>query len=442
MINDILKAKKIAIYDNHIKRKTMQQVAAETGCDYIINAGIFDMRTLAPLCHLKVDGRMVADPGWHCDGIGWMAETPVLRMTTDYESCDNYISCINLVKDGKAIDPLSYPSDMGGARPRTAIGQCATGELWLFCSQASLSPRQLQSYALQACCQFAIMLDGGGSTQGKSPKETLYGARTVSNFICVWTEKPADKPKEDKKMKVCLDPGHGTKEMNQSPDGSYIEHEFALDMANRIRAHLIRCGIDVRLTREDSSTPSLGRRAEIANAFGADLTVSLHSNAVPINSRTDPDGNGWADDIDGLTVWTYAAGGERDRAAKLLVEQMEAAGVLLFGSKLYHSKFYILAHTRMPAYLIEYAFHTDPEDVELLKSTTHRAKLAEATAKAICAYGGVKWIGAAAEPAAPPTESGNVIYRVQVGAFPKREAAEKLKNELEGKGYKALVVGG
>ena len=65
-------------------------------------------------------------------------------------------------------------------------------------------------------------------------------------------------------MKVCLDPGHGTREMNQSPDGRYIEYKFALDMAFRIREHLIRCGVDVKLTKEDSSTPSLTERANIA----------------------------------------------------------------------------------------------------------------------------------------------------------------------------------
>ncbi len=229
-------------------------------------------------------------------------------------------------------------------------------------------------------------------------------------------------------MKVCLDPGHGTKEMNQSPDGRYIEHEFALDMANRIRGHLVRCGVDVKLTREDSSTPSLTQRANIANAYKADLFVSLHSNAVS---------GGWDDKTRGLTVWTYAAGGERHRAANILIDEMAKAGVQMFGSKLYHQKFTVLAKTNMPAYLIEYAFHTSRPDVELLLDNAHRDKLALATAKAICIWGGVKWIDA---PTAPTKPADGFIYRVQVGAFSVEENATRLKAELEGKGYKPYIT--
>ena len=229
-------------------------------------------------------------------------------------------------------------------------------------------------------------------------------------------------------MRVCLDPGHGTKEMNQSPDGTYIEHKFALNMANRIRVHLVRCGVDVKLTREDSSTPSLTERANIANAFKADLFVSLHSNAVS---------GGWNDNTRGLTVWTYAAGGERQRAANILLDEMAKAGVQMFGSKLYHEKFTVLAKSNMPAYLIEYAFHTSRPDVELLLSNEHRDKLALATAKAICIWGGVKWIEPITEPTKPVD---GTIYRVQVGAFSVEENAENLKTELEGKGYKPYIV--
>ena len=143
-------------------------------------------------------------------------------------------------------------------------------------------------------------------------------------------------------------------------------------MANRIRGHLVRCGVDVKLTWEDSSTPSLTERANIANAYKADLFVSLHSNAVS---------GGWNDTVSGLTVWTYAAGGERDRAAKLLLAEMKQVGVQTFGSELYHQKFTVLAKTNMPAYLIEYAFHTSRPDVELLLDNAHRDKLALATAK-------------------------------------------------------------
>ena len=56
--------------------------------------------------------------------------------------------------------------------------------------------------------------------------------------------------------------------------------------------------------------------------------------------------------------------------------------------------------------------------------------------KAICAYGGVKWV----EPVAPTKPADGTIYRVQVGAFTVKENADKLKAELESKGYKPFIA--
>ena len=418
------KPKKVSIYIN-TGRKTVAQVKAETGCDAIINGGLFD-GAFRPVCHLKANGKVLAADPYGYWGYGWDENDISILHSNLANTVQNYIACVCMVRNGQA-ETLIYPADMDGSRPRTAIGRYPDGRLWLYCDKTGKTPEQLQRIALDAGLESAIMLDGGGSTQGIFPNGAVTSSRIVHNFICVWTDSEPQKG-GDKKMKVCLDPGHGTKEMNQSPDGTYIEHKFALNMANRIRTHLIRCGVDVKLTREDSSTPSLTERANIANAYGADLFVSLHSNAVS---------GGWDDKTRGLTVWTYAAGGERHRAANILIDEMAKAGVQMFGSKLYHSKFTVLAKSNMPAYLIEYAFHTSRPDVELLLSNEHRDKLALATAKAICIWGGVKWIEPITEPTKPTDD---FIYRVQVGAFSVEESATRLMQELEGKGYKPFIV--
>lgn len=418
------KPKKVSIYINSAG-KTIAQVKAETGCDAIINGGLYD-GAFRPVCHLKANGRVLVADQYKYWGYAW--DTNNVTLTTDYANYDNYIACVCLVRNGQA-EHLIYNADLGGARQRTAIGRYPDGWLWIYCDKAGKTPEHLQQIALDAGLDSAIMLDGGGSTQGIFPNGTVTSSRIVQNFICIWIDNGGKVDKGDNKLKVCLDPGHGTKEMNQSPDGSYIEHKFALDMANRIRGHLVRCGVDVKLTREDSSTPTLTERANIANAYKADLFVSLHSNAIG--------GSGWSDNTRGLTVWTYAAGGERQRAAILLLDEMRQAGVQLFGAELYHQKFTVLAKTTMPAYLIEYAFHTSRPDVELLLDNHHRDKLALATAKAICSWGGVRWVDAPTEPTKPADGS---IYRVQVGAFSVEENATRLKAELESKGYKPFIV--
>ena len=116
------------------------------------------------------------------------------------------------------------------------------------------------------------------------------------------------------KYKVCLDPGHGTGEMNQSPDGRYLEYKFAWDMANRIKLLLEATKmVEVKLTKtNESETPSLTYRANVANNWGADIFISLHSNAVGAGQ--------WKDSVHGLTVWTYAEGGKRDVLANTILE--------------------------------------------------------------------------------------------------------------------------
>ncbi len=60
------------------------------------------------------------------------------------------------------------------------------------------------------------------------------------------------------KKTVCLDAGHDAGNLaNKSPDGTYYEHEFTLDMAKRIRSHLERCGAAVTETRPDGKAVSL-----------------------------------------------------------------------------------------------------------------------------------------------------------------------------------------
>jgi len=194
--------------------------------------------------------------------------------------------------------------------------------------------------------------------------------------------------------KICLDPGHGTQEMNRSPDSTYIEHEFALDMAKRIRPLLEKRGFDVKLTREDASTPALSTRASIANVWGADLFVSLHTNAVG-------GGGGWNDDVRGWTAWVYRLNGEARRAADALLETAKAAGIHTFSAEIYPGNFTVLANTTMPAVLIEYLFHTSQADVALLKDSDYRKRLALATANGICRYFGVAYEEPEVEVSAP-----------------------------------------
>ena len=186
--------------------------------------------------------------------------------------------------------------------------------------------------------------------------------------------------------KVVLDPGHGAETAGKrSPDGTYLEHEFNLDMAKRLKSLLEGHGVQVVLTREDEHDISNTRRAEISNQEKPDLFVSLHSNAAG-------DGTKWMS-ARGYGVYTSAADEQagRNKCAKALLKRAQEGGVPLWGGGMHHASFTVLTKTAAPAVLIEHLFHDNEEDVALLKSEACRVKLAEVDCKGILDYLGIAW---------------------------------------------------
>src|SRR5690554_6599893 len=81
---------------------------------------------------------------------------------------------------------------------------------------------------------------------------------------------------------VVLDPGHGGDDRGVCHfSDDLIEKEINLDMAFRLKEELERAGADVALTRSDDTFISLDQRAEMANAAGAHLFLSLHVKRIP-----------------------------------------------------------------------------------------------------------------------------------------------------------------
>lgn len=382
------KVSKIQLYINAGK-KSLAAIMAETGADYGMNGGLFSGSK--SLCNVKADGKVVNDPGWTEYGYAWNTG-PDISMDIIPNSKKNYIGCVQL-KAGKAP---AYQPDMGGKRGRTAMG-LAGSNLVLYCTgdgtADASTPEDLHTELLQKFqCDSALMLDGGGSSQCDFKGKKITASRVVANLILVYLKKEGDKPVSDKK-KVVLDAGHGNQSNNQSPDGSYSEPEFALDMAERMRAILTRHGVAVTFTRSGADNPTgkadtndLQYRCDVANAIkDLDLFVSLHSNAA---------GSGWSS-ARGWEIYASSPGDTAGRsiAAKAIAKRVREAGVTVHGEAVKHERFYVLKNTTAPAVLIEHGFHTNKEDVALLKSADYRKKLAVAQCKGILDYLGIAYDG-------------------------------------------------
>ena len=384
---------KLQIYINR-GCKGLSVIKKETGADYVLNGGLFNPDwTACPL--LKADGVMQSKTTWRAYGFGWN-RTEDISLRLDYENVSNFISCVCLLRGGKR-EKLSVTSVLDGARQRSAIGLMGD-KLVLYCTDEGTTPGALQRELEKLGCTDAVMLDGGGSSQCDFGGKQIKAARVVHNLLLVYTKKTGEAPeKGDRpvgKKIVCLDPGHGPSTVNGSPDGSYKEREFAWDMYTRVKPMLERQGITVVGTRTEDDMPSLTERARTANSAGADCFVSLHSNAA---------GSGGWYDARGLMIYTSAGPmtAARNVLAADLINAFHAAGVIVRSSPILHELYTVLVKTNAPACIIEYGFHTNREDVALLKDSAYRDKLARATAQGVCKYLGISWAEDSAEkPAA------------------------------------------
>ena len=379
--------------------RSMEQVKAACGCQYIINSWFYNTGTGKAVGNLKIDGAVKASAGWNGWGLALDKGEDISLEIVPAAGRGNYISGVELLTPtrgpGKA---LSYSPEYGGTRGRSAV-LLAGARVILYCSgdgtADAKTPEGLRDELVTIGCRYdqaaklrALGLDAGSSSNCDfGDGQRISNGKRVKGYLCIWTKQDGQEPpeQEDKPMSkhtVCLDPGHGPGNVNGSPDGTYKEWEFTWDMAQRVKPLLEAHGVGVVLTKTADNYPSLTERANISNKAQPDCFVSIHTNAGQ--------GKGWSSGS-GLEIYTSAGPmtAQRNVLASKLVNAFHAAGVALRSEPIKHNiELTVLAKTDAPACLIEYGFHTNKTDVEYLKDTKYRDKLAEATAKGIC-----DWLG-------------------------------------------------
>lgn len=179
-------------------------------------------------------------------------------------------------------------------------------------------------------------------------------------------------------MKICIDPGHGMS--NRKPgvydpgacNGDDSEAEIVMDWANRLRNILKARGHYVVRTRVDDKDPApIGKRAQIAKAYGCDILISLHCNAA----------NGRASG----TETFYRGEANKTKAVKLNKAVVDALGTKNRGVKTeeqsQHTRLAVLGFPQ--SYLIELGFIDNPDDLSKLTCFKLQQAACEALADAI-----------------------------------------------------------
>jgi N-acetylmuramoyl-L-alanine amidase len=215
--------------------------------------------------------------------------------------------------------------------------------------------------------------------------------------------------------RVVLDPGHGGHDPGASGPSGLREKDVTLDIAHRAAPLIAReLGISTLLTRDGDDYVALDERTARANAFQADLFVSIHCNA--------------SEDGAGRGVMTFVLDDSRDAASTRLAARendasaeaaAELAGALSRGggnlsagrsnhfaellqrsaiaslspsygdipnSGIKRAGFYVLAGARMPAVLFEASFISNSVGETRFNTGDFRQKIADAIVNAVRAY--------------------------------------------------------
>ena len=168
-------------------------------------------------------------------------------------------------------------------------------------------------------------------------------------------------------IKVYIDQGHNPSSFNTGAEGNgYYEQDITYDIGVRLYDLLAsNAEFTPRLSRPTpdtilgvSNSTSLTERVREANIWGADIFISLHTNAAAnpnasgvealIYSKTSPVALGLAEDI--LYQLTLVTG-LRNRGV------IERPGL------------YVLRRTKMPAVLVEMGFISNSTDADLMANS-------------------------------------------------------------------------
>lgn len=162
------------------------------------------------------------------------------------------------------------------------------------------------------------------------------------------------------------------------------------------------------------------QRVPESNRWGADLHVAIHTNAA--NGKTT-----------GTRCYAWKTGGDGFRAAQAIFNVLAPITPGVSEGVFEQRGWYEIKNTKAPCAYIECEFHDVPETAKWI--IEHTTEIGEAIAQGICNYYGVAYA-----PETPPeVEEPKVLYRVQCGAFSKKENAEALVSKLKAAGFDAII---
>ena len=216
-----------------------------------------------------------------------------------------------------------------------------------------------------------VVLDlaGGVTFSGLAVDLTQPGAVTITPTV---QPEPEPEPDAPAGPLVVLDAGHGGSDPGTQAEG-LDEKDLNLAVERRVAELLTAAGVRVERTRTADVYVTLADRAQLANDLGADLFVSIHTNASASSAE-----------FHGIETY-YLAGRQDSRALAACLHRSVLSATGAHDNLLRTAGFYVLRHTDMPAALVEMGYVTNEAELQNLKSDEYREKLAQGIADGIVA---------------------------------------------------------
>ncbi|HEX6681901.1 MAG TPA: N-acetylmuramoyl-L-alanine amidase [Candidatus Limnocylindrales bacterium] len=197
--------------------------------------------------------------------------------------------------------------------------------------------------------------------------------------------------------KVYIDPGHGGTDSGASGNG-LLEKNVTLAIALQVRDILLASyAVDIRMSRTSDITRSLDYRTNDANAWGADIFVSVHINA----------GGGTGFESYRHTSASAASIRLQDAIHPRVLSNMRGVGSVTDRGKK-SANFHVLRESTMPSILTENLFIDTVADANLLKNSSFITATARGHAQGIAAYLGLT---------APPPTFTTTVDNLTAGRF-------------------------
>lgn len=181
-------------------------------------------------------------------------------------------------------------------------------------------------------------------------------------------------------MKIYIDQGHNPVNPNAGAEGNGLrEQDITYTVGVLLADELESAGIETKLSRPtpqtqlgSSNATSLAARTNEANVWGADLFLSVHTNASDIPSAS------------GSEAFVYRLGSSASvLAGNILYGLSTETGLANRGVRARPS-LYVLRKTVMPAVLTEIGFITNPYDASLMANSP--GLFAQGIANGVFAY--------------------------------------------------------